>query len=224
MNGGRLSRSVRTVFLLLTAPLLHSGPLAASDTQSWLDNSLTYALSDTWRLKVTQELKSEGLDYGDRYLRNWSLGAFRSLPRNTYFGVSYKREWEEKIGFTRRENRLTLEGGWKKGLTPKVTFDTRLRSEFRRFESDRGEDHIRVRVRGRLRRKLEIGGREVTPFIWTEIFSNPDTVEQFERVRSSLGASVRLNKNTEVQVGYLRQDADDRDPIQALKIGFDLSF
>ena len=217
------SKLMRPLRLSLLAPLLLSVAATASDTQSWLDNSLTLGISDDWSLKVTQELRSNDLDYGDRFLRNWSLGVARNLPRNTYLGASYKREWEEKAGFTRKENRLTLEGGWKKSLAGGAGFDARLRSEFRRFESDRGTDNTRYRIRVRLRRKIEMGRRQLTPFVWSELFSNPDALE-FERVRSALGASVRLDEKTAVQIGYVRQDTRDASSIQALKIGFDLSF
>lgn len=196
---------------------------SAQDTQFWLANSLTYGLKTAWQLKITQELRAGELARSDILLRNWSLGVGRSLPRNLHFAVSYKREWEEKVGFTRKENRLVLDGGWKNGLTPEVTFDVRLRSEFRRFEDNRATNHSRYRIRIRFRRRVKNRGRSMTPFVWTEIFSNPNSVEGFARVRSSLGANVRLSPRAAMQVGYLRQDVDDGDSIQALKLGFDLN-
>ena len=214
-------RLCRAVFSCLVPPLLLAGPAPASETQSWFGNSLTFGLSDAWRLEVTQELRSDGLDYGDRFLRNWSLGAARSLPRNTYLGVSFKRERADKVGFTRTENRLTLEGGWKKVLLSGVSVDTRFRSEIRRFENDRSKNHIRYRVRARLRRKLEVFERRIGLFVWSELFGKSETVD---RNRFSLGTTVRLVRHTEVLVAYLRQDTDDKGAVNALKTGFKLSF
>lgn len=222
MNRHLASGALRAAFLFLVASLLLARSAPASETQFWFGNSLTVALRDAWRLEATHESRSDGLDHGDRYLRNWSLGAARSLPRNTYLGVSLKREWGAKIGFTRKENRLTLEGGWKKALSSHVSFDTRVRSEFRRFESDRGANHVRYRVRVKLRRKLEVLERQVGLFVWSELFgsSSSGTVD---RNRFSLGTTVRIAKHTEVLVAYLRQDTSDKDAINALKTGFKLS-
>ena len=211
------------MFLLLVVPLLLAAAASASETQSWLGNSLTFGLSDAWRLEVTQEFRSDGLDYGDRFLRNWSLGAARNLPRSTYLGVSFKRERQDKIGFTRRENRLTLEGGWKKVLSSRVSLDTRFRSEFRRFESDRDANHVRYRVRVRLRRKLEIFERQIGLFVSSELFGS-STSETLDRNRFSLGTTVSIAKQTEVLVAYLHQDTDNKGAINALKTGFKLSF
>lgn len=220
----RRSGSCR-VLLLLALPFYSGGaPCLASESQGWLNNSVGVKTGAAWKLKVTQELRGRELTHEDRFLKNGSLGFFRDLPKSSYLGLSYKRQIEERAEFETTENRMTLEAGWKRGLSSGFTFDSRFRSEFRTFESDLGEDHLRLRLRFRLRKPVTLAALRLEHFVSTELFSSSHQEPIVNRSRFSLGTAIELSRKARVVVNYLRQDSNGKAPIHILNTGLELSF
>jgi len=198
---------------------------AAAEDQSWLANAATVAIGEgAWRLTVTQELRSRGLEYGDVYFHNGAVGVARKLKRDLTVGVAYKREEVERRGFELRENRLMLDGGWGRELASRWRFDVRMRNELRFFESGGAEDDLRVRLRFRLRTERAVAGLPVEPFAWTELFESLRWSGMFERNRLGVGALVRVRPQLGVQLYYLRQDTDGGATVQGFVSGLDLRF
>jgi hypothetical protein len=194
-----------------------------AEDQGWINNSLTLTLNSKVSLKFTNEIRTREITFADPVLHNWQGGVLRSLSNRTYVGVFFKRETTDKGTFTLRENRLTLEAGWKLPLTRKSRFDVRFRTEIRGFRDDRAENHLRFRLRLRFVTRAELGKIVLKPFIATEPFADT-LVDKINRNRFYLGVMVPLTANVEWVVNYIRQDTSGKDPLHVLNTGVELKF
>jgi hypothetical protein len=200
---------------------LLAAPVAASD-QSWLNNSATFSISPQWKLKVTQEMRALEIVYADPYLHNLQGGVVRTLPKNFYVAVLYKREHVALNGIGVDENRYTLEGGWKKALRPDLDFDFRVKTEIRRF-SDQDKNHLRFRYRARLKYDMNIGSLKLKPFIATETFGK-DKFYTAQKNRLYLGSFVPLSEHVELVFNYIWLNQRDQEDIHIFNSGVDLKF
>ena len=91
------------------------------------------------------------------FLKNWQGGLAYHLNDKLYLAALYKRENEKKALYSFAENRYTLESGWKTNLKKDLDFDCRLRAEIRRFNLSSQENHLRFRLRARLKTRLALG-------------------------------------------------------------------
>jgi hypothetical protein len=209
--------------VLITLLVLLSSALFADDGQAWLNNSVTFKIDSHLSLKLTQEARYNEVMYMDSYLHNWQGGFVYKLPKNFYAAFLYKREHTEKSDFTLAENRFTLESGWKTKVDKDLDFDCRFRTEIRRYDENLSENHLRFRLRVRLKGKINIGSLQLKPFIATEPFA--DTInDSIFRNRFYLGTTFPVSKKVEFVVNYIRQDTKDKDTIHILNSGIDLKF
>ncbi len=212
----RIHVTVFMLFLILT-PLLHS------DEQGWINNGAGFTLSPSLSLKLSNEVRNRELTFINPFLKNWQGGFSLKLPANFSAVLLYKRENTEKTDFLLAENRFTLEAGWKTKISPAWDLDLRFRTEIRRFEKDLAENHLRFRLRVRLKTKIKIGGLELAPFIATEPFGDT-LVDGINRNRFYLGTYVVLSQNVELVANYIRQDTKDKDVIHVFNTGIQLKF
>lgn len=200
---------------------LLAGPAAASD-QGWLNNSATFSISPEWKLKFTQEMRAFEIVYADPYLHNLQAGVVRSLPKDFYLAVLFKREHVAVSDIGVDENRYTLEGGWKKSLRPDLDLDIRARTEIRRF-SDEDKNHLRFRFRVRLKYSMNIGNLKLKPFIATETFGK-DKFYTAQKNRLYLGSFVPLSDHVELVFNYIWLNQRDQEDIHIVNSGVDLKF
>jgi hypothetical protein len=196
---------------------------SADDGQGWLNNSVTFRMDSQFSLILTQELRSHEVTYMDVYLTNWQGGLSYRLPHSFYVAFLYKRENSKKRDFNLGENRLTLEGGWKKSLSSSLDVDCRFRTEIRRYDKELAKDHLRFRFRVRLRTRLKIGTLKITPFIATEPFA--DTLQDtIMRNRFYLGTGIVVGEHVEFKIMYIRQDTNGSYTVHIFNSGVDLKF
>lgn len=210
------------IFGILTGFVSLSMP-AFADGQGWSNNSLTIGLTSKWNLKLTKEIRADEVTLTDPYLRNLQGGLTYKLPGNFTIAALYKRENVKKTGYNLGEDRYTIEGVWKTGLNTSWDMDLRLRAEIRHFDKGLAENHMRYRLRLRLRTNLMIGGLEIRPFIASEPFADSLQGRIF-RHRLYLGSTVPLNKNAEIVINYIRQDTRKGTTLHILNTGVDLKF
>jgi hypothetical protein len=200
---------------------LLASPATASD-QGWLNNSATFSISPKWKLKLTQEMRALEITYADPYLHNLQAGVVRTLPKNFYLAVLYKREHVAVNDVGVDENRYTLEGGWKKRITPDLDFDFRIKTEIRRF-SDQEKNHMRFRFRARLKYSMVLGGLKLKPFIATETFGK-DKFYTVQKNRLYLGSIIPLSDHVELVFNYIWLNQRDQEDIHIFNSGVDLKF
>lgn len=217
------------ILLLATFTLLLSRPAAAT-SQGWINNSLTFSITSHWGLKFTQEIRALDVTYADPYMHNLAAGIVYNLPKNFYAAALYKREHVDIMGeildleddIVLDEDRFTLEGGWKASLAKNLNFDVRLKNEFRFFNVE-DKDHIRFRLRLRLKYDTRIGSLKLKPFIATETFGKTK-VYTVQKNRFYLGSIFPLSQKVELIVNYIWLSAHDLDDIHILNTGLDLKF
>lgn len=197
--------------------------LLIADVQGWINNSLSIKMNSNSSLKFSNEIRCHEITYMNPYFNNWVIGLGLNLPKNFSFGLSYKRENEEKSDFILAENRLYIDAGWKKKLSKSFDFDCRFRTEVRRFEKGMAENHLRFRFRVRLKTKVNIGSFRFKPFISTELWGDTK-VDEVNRNRFFFGANFPLSEGFEFLVSYMRQDTRNKEVIHALNTGVELKF
>ncbi len=198
---------------------------AVAKDQGWINNSLSLGVTKKLTLKITQESRyAEAIYFGNPFFQNIQLGPVYKLPADFYVALLYKREIEEKSSLTSHENRVTYEGGWKRGVTDDLKFDARVRLESRDFEERVLEDHIRYRVRFRFTYRLETDKLKLAPFIATEPFGDDkgSTDDFVNRNRFYVGTGVPVSERVTLVVNYMRQDTKNKETIHALNTGIEL--
>jgi len=213
---------IRVLAPILSLCLALLGGPAAAEDQGWLNNSLTLTASPLWKFKFTQELRTLDIAYADPYLHNLQVGVVRSLPRNFYLAVLYKREHTERNALPLDENRYTLEGGWKYRLSPDLDFDFRARTEIRRYSIE-NRDHTRFRFRARLKYSLALGTLKLKPFIATETFGK-DKIHTVQKNRLYLGSFVPLSDHVELVFNYIWLNQRELEDIHIFNSGVELKF
>ena len=194
-----------------------------ADDQAWVNNSASFKASSRFSLKLSNEMRYYDITGLHPYLKNIQGGIVCNLPRNTYLAFLYKRELTEKTEGNHHENRYTLESGWKMKISRIFDFDIRFRTEFREFVEELSKDHLRFRIRARIRTKLTIGSLKLRPFIATEPFA--DTLsDRIFRNRFYLGTIFPMGDHVELAVNYIRQDTRNKEINHILNTGFALKF
>lgn len=200
-----------------------AGTKLVADSQGWLNNSLTFKINPKFSLRFSNETRCNELTYTDPYLKNWQGGIVYNPSKNLYVSFLYKRENTKKTSFLLHENRFTLEGGWKINLSKKAVFDIRLRTEIRRYEDDLAENHLRFRLRARLKCKWKIGQLKLDPFIAVEPFADT-IVDEIFRYRFYAGFVFPMGKHAGFVINYIRQGTRDKESINILNTGVELKF
>jgi hypothetical protein len=215
--------STKTVIIFLFI-LIGGWSSGFCDTsQSWFNNSATFAVSSKLDLKLTQESRHLDITYSNPYLKNVQGGIVFKLPENFYFATLYKREHVEIGDIVYNENRYTLEGGWKTKVAEKLDFDIRFRTEIREFDEESTEDHLRFRLRLRMKSKLSIGKLQLKPFIALETFGKTK-IYTVQRSRLYIGTNFPLSEHVEFSISYLWLATRHAESIHILHSGFELKF
>jgi len=207
------------VILILTL----GTPTFANDAQGWINNSLSLKIDDTFSLKFGNEIRHHQVTFKDGFLYNWQGGIAVNLSKKLYLAVSYKREDTQKSSFLLHENRYVFEGGWKTKLGKKFDFDCRFLAEIRSFEADGEENHLRFRLRLRLKTNITLGQLQFNPFIAIEPFADTKD-DEINRYRFYVGTVFPLSKNVGWVVNYIRQGTRDKETIDILNTGLDIKF
>lgn len=212
-------------FISIVLILLLSFVALSADDQGWINNSMTLKLGEKSNIsfKLTNEIRYHELTYMNPFLHNWQGGFVFKLKNNFYLAAAYKRENEQKTDFILFENRFTIEGGWKIKLTEKLSFDVRFRNEIRRFDKELSENHLRFRMRFRVKGSQKIGEITFKPFIGIEPFADNKVNEVF-RYRFYLGTGVALTEHVGWVVNYIKQGTKDKESLDVINTGLELQF
>lgn len=192
-------------------------------SQAWLNNSATFSISTKLSLRLSHEIRNLDIAYSNPYLKNVAGGLVFHLPKNFYIAAVYKREHVEIQDIVYSENRLQLEAGWKTKVAKKMDFDIRFRTEIREFEEELPEDHLRFRLRLRLKTELSIGKLKLKPFIATETFGKTK-VYTVQKNRLYIGTMIPLSEHVEFGLSYVWLAIRDAESIHILLSGFELKF
>ncbi len=215
--------SIKTVFLFLFILIGIRSIGFCDSSQSWLNNSATFTISSKFNLKLTQESRYLDIAYANPYLKNVQGGIVFKLPHNFYFATLYKREHVEIRSIITNENRFTLEGGWKTKLVENLDFDVRFRTEIREYDEEIPEDHLRFRLRLRLKSRLNIVKLQLKPFIALETFGKTK-IYTIQRSRLYIGTNIPLSDQVEFALSYLWLATRGGPSIHILASGIELKF
>jgi hypothetical protein len=191
--------------------------------QAWLVNSATFKVSSKISLKLIQESRHLDITYAHPYLMSVHGGIVFNLTKNIYLATIYKRAHVEYQEIVYNEDRVVLEGGWKTKLAENLAFDLRIRTEIREFDAQTPEDHLRFRLRLRLKTELNIGELKLKPFIAAETFGKTK-VYTIQRSRLYIGANLPLSDHVEFVISYMWLATRHEESIHILVSGFELKF
>ena len=208
---------------LVVMLLLGASSMVYADAQGWINNSLSFKINEKFSLKFTNEGRYHQLTYTDSFLKNWQGGIVYNFSKKFYFAALYKREDTKKAQFLLHENRLTLETGWKTKLGKKVDFDVRFRTEIRGFEDELDDNHLRFRLRARMKTKMSIGKLQLKPFIAIEPFGDTKN-DEVNRYRFYAGFVFPMGKHAALVINYIQQGTKDKESIYILNTGVELKF
>ena len=214
---------LKTVFLFPAIFFIFWSSGRCDSSQAWLNNSATFTISSKLSLKLSHETRNFDITYSDPYLKNFAGGIVYHFPKNFYFSTVYKREHVEIQDIVYNENRIQLEAGWKTKLAEKLDFDIYFRTEIREFEEKFPEDHLRFRLRLRLKTELNIGKLKLRPFIANETFGK-SKIYTVQKNRFFIGTLIPLSEHVAFRISYLWLSAQGADSIHALHSGFELKF
>jgi hypothetical protein len=215
--------SQKSGLLVIFIFILVLGQSVLADEQSWFKNTLDLSISSRIKAKFSQEIRHNELTFMVPYLTNWEGGLDISLFKNLSISLLYRRQNEEKASYMLKENRFMIDVNWRKKLGQKFTFDARVRTEIRNFRESRVENHLRFRLRLRLRGKCKIGKLALNPFIAIEPFG--DTLkDEINRFRFYLGTVFPLGEHIGFLLSYIRQSTKDKETLHILNSGFQLKF
>jgi hypothetical protein len=207
----------KKIFLLLFIFILCGWIWGFCDSdQAWLVNSAIFKVSSTISMKLTQESRHLDITYANPYLMSLHGGIVFNL-------AIYKRAHVEYQEAVYNENRMILEGGWKTEVADNLDFDLRLRTEIREFDAEIPEDHLRFRLRLRLKTELNIGELKLKPFIAVETFGK-NKVFTVQRGRLYIGTNLPLSDHVELVLSYMLLVTRNEESIHILVSGFELKF
>lgn len=213
----------KTVFLFFLV-LIGGWSSGYCDTsQAWLTNAATFSLSSRWDMKISQHGRYLDITYSDPYLKNFQGGIAVKLPKNFYVATLYRRDHVHIQDTVYNENRITLETGWKTKVAEKWDFDVRFRTEIREYEEEIKEDHLRFRLRLRLRSELNIGKLRLKPFVAAETFGK-SKIFTAQASRFYLGMFFPLSEHVEFGINYIWLATRGAESIHILHSGFELKF
>ncbi len=218
-----MNKKIYTSIGLAMMLVLMAGSTLFAEEQGWINNSLSFKINKKFTLKFTNESRYNELTYTNNFMRNWQGGIIYNFSKKFYFAVLYKREDTQKSQFLLHENRFTLETGWKTKLSKKLDFDIRFRVEIRGFEEGLSDNHLRFRLRARVKTKMKIAQLKLNPFIAVEPFGDT-IVDEIFRYRFYAGFVFPMGKHAGFVLNYIRQGSKDKDTIHILNTGVELKF
>ena len=192
-------------------------------SQAWLTNAATFSLSSKMDLKISHHGRFLDITYSDPYLKNFQGGIVLKLPKNIYLSTLYRRDHVKIQDVVYNENRLTLETGWKTKVAEKLDFDVRFRTEIREFKEEIKEDHLRFRLRLRLKSELNIGQLHLKPFVAVETFGK-SKIYTVQASRFYIGTFFPLSDHVEFGISYIWLATRGAESIHILHSGFELKF
>lgn len=192
-------------------------------SQAWLTNMVTFSLSSRLDLKISQHGRYLDITYSDPYLKNFQGGIVLKLPKNFYVATLYRRDHVHILDAIYNENRFTLETGWKTKAAEKLDFDIRFRTEIREYEEEVMEDHLRFRLRLRLKSDLNIGKLRLKPFVAAETFGK-SKIYTAQASRFYFGTLFPLSDHVEFGISYIWLAIRGAESIHILHSGFELKF
>ena len=192
------------ITILLTSEICFA--IDDGDFQYWSSANVSLDIDKDWKITFAEEFRL-GDDAGRLYYHHSDLGfVYKSLADWIDLGFNYKQVFE----------RTNSEGEWKQENRPhlNITLKGRLfdlglssRSRFEYRDRENKKDLWRYRNKVTVKFPLELTSLKLQPYLAEEVFINFDE-EDFNRNRLYAGLSLKLSKNIEAEVYYLRQSSE----------------
>jgi len=197
-------------------------PAVSQAEEVWINNKVTFGLSENWGLGFEQEFKSLDGEWTEAGEYSFALGVARSFE-NSSLGFSYK--WvEDGDDDGEHEDRFRVDYNWNPPLNEaeNLFFRSRVRGEFRMFDG-MSPDELRLRYRAGLQGVISAGSVDIEPWIYAEAFWGSEH-EDIYKYRYAIGTNVEFNDHIEWYIGYLIEDEDGHDTREAAVTGLNLTF
>jgi hypothetical protein len=197
---------VRIALPLAVAGALFAAPACAGPVQPWPTIDVSAPLGGKWRgsVEIVGRISDDSTRPSQLESR-FEMG--RKLDEHITFWAGYVHVVSYNIG--RRdgiEDQAVEQLSWSAGAVGPFKISSRTRLEQRFIV---GNDRTAWRVREQIKAALPIGRSPVTAVLWTEPYfalnRTAATGRTFEQLRSFAGASVRVSKHADVELGYLNQ-------------------
>jgi len=175
------------------------------DFQYWSKASASFDIHKDWKFTFAEEFWL-GDDAGKLYRHHSDIGfVYKSLADWIELGFNYRQVFQ-KDGKDkwRQENRPHLNVTLKGKL---LGLDLSDRSRFEYRDRENKKDLWRYRNKVTVKFPLELTSLKLQPYLADEVFVNFDE-EDFNRNRLYAGLSLKLSKNIEAEVYYLRQSSE----------------
>jgi len=171
------------------------------DWQYWGTASVSYEISDEWKLDLEEEARW-GDDMRNPYYNHTDVGAVYSGLADWFdLGINYRYINEEKSNEWKKEHRPHVNGTVKWKLCD-FSFSNRSRFEFR--EREDSDEVWQYRNKLSLKSLLNLTKYKIQPYIADETFFDSD-LKELNRNRLYSGLSFNIFKNLKGDVYYLWQ-------------------
>lgn len=191
----------KLLFLLLLNYLFLPFSFSSNDGdyQYWNTESVSFKLSDHWKMNLEEEFRF-GDDAGNLFYQHSDLGiSYSGVAEWLVLGINYRHIFEEKSSDWKQENRPHLNATVKWKLFD-TEFSNRARLEYRNREG--AEEFWRYRNKFTLASPFKLSKFEIQPYIADEIFYDFDK-ETLNRNRLYTGLTLKLFKYLKADIFYL---------------------
>ena len=190
-----------TFFITCILVLAYASRSFASDEwQYWNEIKLKHSFGKNLdaHIKIEQRFVD---DFNDLGLHNYAPGVVFRINRCFDFELNYKYEREKGEKEWSEEHRVELIPTIKWKLE-EYKLNIKNRFEYRIVE---GKNKWRWREKLKIKRHIEIGVFEFTPFVSEEIFYD-FKVNEFNQNRVTTGISKMITKNSGIDLYYMRKN------------------
>lgn len=197
---------MRIALPFAVAGALCAAPACADPVQPWPTVSVNASLGGEWRgaVEIVGRISDDPTRPSQveaRFQLGRALGEHVTLWAGYVHVVSYNDGRRDGI-----EDQAVEQIGWNPGRIGPFELGTRTRIEQRFIV---GNDRTAWRLRAQVRAALPIGHSRVSAVLWAEPFvalnRTAATGRTFEQLRVFAGASLRVSKHADIEVGYLNQ-------------------
>lgn len=201
----RLAKSIITLGVIIFLSMLFcKGSVAFDDGdfQYWNTESVSWKMSDDWKVKLEGEFRF-GDGAGDFYYQHTDLGVtYSGLANWLDLGINYRQIFEKDSS-----NKWEYENRPHLNITVKKKIDGWSLSNRSRFEyrnKEEGNDGWRYRNKSTIKLPIKFTRFDIQPYIADEVFIDFDK-EDLTRNRLYGGFSFKITKNLKGEIFYLWQ-------------------
>ncbi len=194
----------------------------AGGTQHWNDTIIRAGINPRWEAEIYERSRWRNIAFDETFQNCLQLGARYKFSAKFNLLAGYRYDIQDRGGYYEFENRFLLNFSYSLPLLYNIMPKLSQRTELRYF-TRASEDHIRLRGKLELSRKLAVLGHKIMPYLAYEIFWDDDARE-LNRQRLYAGITGPICDKFSIRITWIRQFDKDRDNLDILNSGLNMYF